>query len=194
MPATTCLHAPVWAMALSSRMPATLPPSTSTSFGHFTRTRAARRHDVGDGKRRDEAQFCGPRRRTIGPQDRRAVEVADRRGPVPAAPPAPAGLLARPHDGALGGAGLGEARRLRHWCCRPVERDQRPPVRQDGREDHGNRPFAAAAATSAERLRRSENTATRMAAAKATARLTLNTGRSSASPGSSKYITLTMRR
>ena len=27
-----------------------------------------------------------------------------------------------------------------------LQRDQRPPVRQDGRNDHGNRPFAADAA------------------------------------------------
>ena len=54
--------------------------------------------------------------------------------------------------------------------------------------------LAAAAATTLSGCGTSEKTATRKAATSATARLTPKAGRSIASAGSSKYITLTMRR
>ena len=100
-------------------------------------------------------------RRAVGPQDRRAVEIAGRRGPGAAAAAPAAGLLARPHDGAFGRAGIGQARGLVVGAADAVERDQRPPVRQDGRGTHGNRPLAAAAATRLSGCGASENTATR---------------------------------
>src|SRR5438876_1065966 len=113
---------------------------------------------------------------------------------MPAAAAAPSGLLARPHDRALRRAGLGQARGLVVRAADAFQRDQRPPVRQDGRAPHGNRPLAAAAATRLSGWGASENTATSSAAAKATARVAPNTGWSSTSVPSSKYITLTMRR
>ena len=80
--------------------------------------------------------------------------------PSAAAPAAAAGLLARPDDGAFGRAGLGQARGLVVGAADALQRDQRPPVRQDGRGCHGNRPLAAAAAIRLSGCGASENTAT----------------------------------
>src|SRR5262249_18480877 len=113
--------------------------------------------------------------------------------PGAAASAAAAGLLARPYDGAFGGAAVRQPRRFVVGAADALQRHQRPPVRQDGCGAHGKRPFAAAAAARLSGCGASAKIATVSAEAKATARLTANPGWSSASAGSSKYITLTMR-
>ena len=118
MPSTTCSAWPSAPIELSGRMPATLPPSTSTSLGHFTRTVAAGRHHVGHGERRHEAQLGRARRRAVRAQDRSSCRDC---------------RPARPRTG-RGGRGRRSARaprrrclrarrprrgaRPRRWCCR----------------------------------------------------------------------------
>ena len=107
----------------------------------------------GHRQRRHEAQLGRPRRRAVRPQDGRAVEIAERRGPGPAAAAAAAGLLARPDDGAFRRAGLGQARGLVVGAADALQRDQRPPVRQDGLRMSREQALGGGGGDGAERLR-----------------------------------------
>src|ERR1700744_905534 len=111
-----------------------------------------------------------------------------------AAPPAPASLFARPDHGSFGPNLLGEARGPVVGAAPGLERNQPPPVREDGCVvRHRNRPFAAISATWLSGCGASEKTVTISAVTMATARVAPNTGWSSASLPSSKYITLMTR-
>ena len=202
MPSTTASRpCPSGRRRLSSRMPAILPPSTSTSFGHFSRHRrpaGSSRTSLGHGKRGDEAELGGRGRRAVGPQEQRDDRDCPAARPSPAAPAAPAGLLARPDERAFRRAGVGQALRFVVGAADAVERDQ--PIDRsgsDGRRTHPRNSEAAAAPAAARRAApgsdEEQQDDQRRSRRRIDAAPSRPAGRS-ASAGSSKYITLTMRR
>ena len=187
-------------IALSSRMPATLPPSTSTSFGHFSGPRrpAGRRPCLGHARAPRQSRAAPPRAGgQSGRSSGRDVEIARRRDPGPAAAAAAGGLLAAPRRRCLRARRLGQARGLvvgaaeRSCSATSVQ----PPGRTGAKSSRGTgrrpRPRRRRRAAAGSRRR---TAVTRTADATATTRFTPATGRSNAVAGSSKYITLTMRR
>src|SRR6185437_3241007 len=93
-------------------------------------------HRLGDGERRGEAKLRRRGRGAGGAQHERAIEIARRRNPSPAAPAAAGALLARQDERALAGAAFGEAHGLVVGAVDPLEVPQTEERRETGREAH----------------------------------------------------------
>ena len=183
-------------------MPATLARSTSTSLGHFRRSAVAGEADDRPGRPpappppRSRSGPPAPRR-LARPQHDRDIEIARRRMPAAATPAASAGLLARPDHRALA---------ARHPAASRLASSLVLPTlgRQISAEARGQEtaPFipgksAEAAAGGAIDQRAGPQRRRTSMTTPLTAMMPFiaePVSRSSASAGSSKYITLMMRR
>jgi hypothetical protein len=101
---------------------ASLAPSTSRSFGHFSRrsSRGAQAaHHLGQRDPGDEAELGRILDRTGRDQQQRGVEIAERRRPFPAMRPLPGALLVRQDPGACWPRPAGPDRAPADWWNRP---------------------------------------------------------------------------
>src|SRR5712691_391118 len=151
---------------------------------------------VAEPERGDKAELRRAGRRGVGPQYQRQIEIARRRPPEPAAPSTPGGLFVSPYQRPIGGAGTGQRLRLVVGAAdRGVMMEAKAFGQGRGRVAHrANNDAAAASAPptigSGNRMKNIVSTAVTTSTHLSSGAI----GRSNDRSGSSKYITLTMRR